>query len=428
MEQQNNNGSSSAFELFFKNRSKTVKIQSIQSLIEGIFYGFLVMSEVVLRREMHASKLLITLFTMVMPISSLFSLYFSHYITKYPASIKKFIVIAALTTRLPLLLFPLMPTAYGFLLFAVIYYVGFSFIKPIQSLFMKANYHKNELGKLFGYMTSINKIAFIISIFAFGKMMDSDSSSYVMLFTFGAFLSFTSMMLSALIPFDKWQQSDGQTHRFDPVIFRTLFRVFKASPLYFIYETAFFIYGGGFMVISAAIPILLVDYLHLSYATISTGRGFFTAVVLVVLTPLFGKWFDKTSPPAMGKYVFLLLALYPFSMLLSYCVPQQWSVAAVYTAFFFFGVGMSGVTILWNMGPLFFVKKESDSAELTAVHVTMTGLRGLIMPPLGFLLMKIHILAPFVASILFMFSAAVVMLILEKRTSAHGKQGVSTAS
>lgn len=398
-----------------KNRSKTLRIQTIQSLIEGLFYGFLVMSEVVLRRELLASKLLITLFTMVMPVSSLFSLYFSHFITKHPSKIRIYIIVAALLTRFPLILFPLMPTAHGMLLFAIVYYIGFSFIKPVQNLFMQANYGSKELGKIFGYMTSINKVIFIIAIYSFGRMMDKDGSIYVSIFTFGAALSFISMLLTAFIPFEKWKETEGQTRNFDPLIIPTLVRVFRKSPLYFIYEVGFFTYGGGFMVILAAIPILLVDYLHLSYSTISTGRGFFTAIVIVILTPLFGKWFDKNNPAFLGKIIFVLLTGYPLSMLLSYFVPDGWVVPTVYMAFIFFGIGMSGVTIIWNMGPLYFVKDHGDSAEMTSVHVTMTGMRGLIMPPLGLLLMQIHIVAPFVASTIFLLAGAIIMAMLDRK-------------
>ena len=398
-----------------ENRRKTLNIQMIQAVIEGLVYGFLIMSEVVLRRELHASKLLITLFTMVMPVSSLFSIYFSHFITKHPAKIRKYIVIVAVVTRLPLLLFPLWPTAHGMLIFAIVFYIGFSFIKPVQNLFMQANYGTHELGKIFGYMTSLNKIIFIISIYSFGQMMDKDGSIYVTVFTVGAALAFISMIITAFIPFEKWSASKGQTRTFDPLIIPTLIRVFKKSPLYFIYEIAFFTYGGGFMVILAAIPILLVDYLHLSYSTISTGRGFFTAIVIIFLTPLFGRWFDKSTPAFLGKIIFALLAGYPLSMITAYLVPEALAVPAVYMAFIFFGIAMSGVTIIWNMGPLYFVKDRGDSAELTSVHVTMTGLRGLVMPPLGFLLMQIHILAPFIASVIFLFSGAAIMALLDKK-------------
>ena len=386
-----------------------------QSVIEGLVYGFLIMSEVVLRRELHASKLLITLFTMVMPVSALSSLYFSHFITKHPSKIRHLIILAALLTRLPLLLFPLMPTAYGMLLFAIVFYIGFSFIKPVQNLFMQANYEKKELGKIFGYMTSLNKIIFIVSIYSFGRMMDHDGSLYIIVFTVGAFLSFVSMILTAFIPFDKWRESEGQSRAFDPLIIPTLIRVFKKSPHYFIYEVAFFTYGAGFMVILAAIPILLVDHLHLSYSTISTGRGFFTAIVIIFLTPLFGKWFDRSTPAFLGKIIFAVLAGYPLSMIVAYLVPGSLTIPAVYMAFVFFGIAMSGVTIIWNMGPLYFVKKEEDSAEMTSVHVTMTGMRGLIMPPIGFLLMYIHILAPFIASIIFLLAGALIMAFLDKK-------------
>ena len=47
-----------------------------------------------------------------------------------------------------------------------------------------------------------------------------------------------------------------------------------------------------------------------------------------------------------------------------------------------FGIGLAGGRLGWNLGHNDFSNK-SDSADYMALHVTLTGIRGLIMPLIG---------------------------------------------
>ncbi|HQO92511.1 MAG TPA: hypothetical protein PLX56_09310, partial [bacterium] len=77
-------------------RSKTLAIQMFHSSLEGTVYGMLIMAEVIMRRELKASILLITMFTMLGSVTNLLSIYFSHILTKYPGKIKTIITVAAM--------------------------------------------------------------------------------------------------------------------------------------------------------------------------------------------------------------------------------------------------------------------------------------------------------------------------------------------
>ncbi|MBP7563774.1 MAG: hypothetical protein KA886_08290 [Candidatus Cloacimonetes bacterium] len=48
---------------------------------------------------------------------------------------------------------------------------------------------------------------------------------------------------------------------------------------------------------------------------------------------------------------------------------------------------MAGVNITWTMGSITFAGKE-DSAMYQSVHISITGIRGLIAPLFGFLVYK----------------------------------------
>jgi len=396
-------------------RSKTLAIQMFHSSLEGTVYGMLIMAEVIMRRELKASILLITMFTMLGSVTNLLSIYFSHILTKYPGKIKTIITVAAMSTRLPMVLFFFFNTAEALFVLSALYYLGDTFIKPVQNIYMKMNYAKTELGKIFAYSISLNKIFFIVAVYSFGLWMDNDSSIYVLVFSACGIVSFLSFFMLGYVPVSEWMKEKVSERKVDLLIFPTLIAVFKKNRRFLVYEAAFFIYGGGFMVVLAAVPILLVDHLNLSYSIISFGRGVVSAIVIITIIPLLGKLFDKKDPVFVGVLAFLMLIAHPMLMILAYFVPQEFAKWAIYLSYVSSGAGMAAVTLCWNIGPMFFAKNNMEIPEMTSTHVTLTGIRGLIWPVLGYFLMKLHIILPFIFSIGFFITAAFIMrTILEK--------------
>jgi hypothetical protein len=163
------------------------------------------------------------------------------------------------------------------------------------------------------------------------------------------------------------------------------------------------------MVVLAAVPILLVDYLNLSYSIISFGRGVLSAIVIILLIPALGKLFDRKNPIYVGVLAFSILIFHPLAMAASYFVPPEFSKWLVYLSYILFGAGMAAVTLCWHIGPMYFAKNNMEVPKLTSTHVTMTGIRGLIWPVTGYFLMKVHIILPFIVSAGFFLAATMIM-------------------
>ncbi|HNT28180.1 MAG TPA: MFS transporter, partial [bacterium] len=174
------------------------------------------------------------------------------------------------------------------------------------------------------------------------------------------------------------------------------------------FEAAFFTYGSGFMVVLPAMPILLVDHLNLSYSVVSFGRGVMSAIFLIIFTPLLGRVLDRRDPVFLSMVSFFTLIAYP-TLLIAAWFLRGAAEPLFYLSFAAFGIAMAGVTLTWNVGPMYFAATPQEIPRLMSVHVTLTGLRGLLVPILGYFLLKIGVLAPFVASAGFFFSAALMM-------------------
>jgi hypothetical protein len=164
----------------------------------------------------------------------------------------------------------------------------------------------------------------------------------------------------------------------------------------------------GFIMVQPVLPIYLVDMLKLTYTGNFIAKGVISQIPILILSPYLGKWHDRLHPFRFICFFFGLLALFP-ALIIASALTLKWhllSVGLVYLAFAIFGVAMAGVNIAWNMGSIFFAGKE-DASMYQSVHVTMTGIRGILAPMLGLLLLKtLGIISVFAVAVGFLMLAS----------------------
>jgi len=116
---------------------------------------------------------------------------------------------------------------------------------------------------------------------------------------------------------------------------------------------------------------------------------------------------------------FSSLALFPAMLALT---AYTRDIVFAYAAFVVFGIAMSGVHFVWNLGALAFAR-PGNQLMYTSTHAAMVGLRALIGFPLGYVMMRLFpdTLYPVfgTASALLVF-ATVIILRLDRRMVAQG--------
>ncbi|NMD13059.1 MAG: multidrug efflux MFS transporter, partial [Candidatus Cloacimonetes bacterium] len=188
------------------------------------------------------------------------------------------------------------------------------------------------------------------------------------------------------------------------------FRLLKEDKAFAAFERSFSLYGMGFIMMQPIIPIYLVDKLQLSYTNNFLAKGILSQMGLLLLAPMLGKLHDRTHPFRFISVFFGLLVIFP----LLFVVSSLWQgqslmpVLLVFLAYLIFGIAMAGVNISWSMGSIFFAG-ERDASIYQSLHVTLTGVRGLIAPVLGYAMLKIFSLtAVFVVAAGFFLVASLV--------------------
>jgi len=404
---------------------KTFRLHLISQLFTGIAIGILLLQEIILKKSLHATDFEVTILIFLASSAFLFSIYGSEIINRSNNQ-PRTIVIMAVFSRMFLLIIPFFESPWFFIFcLAAMSYVD-SLLKPTWNTVFKHNYTPERRSVLYSYASSVYTIAVLIVGTLFGYLLDIDYKVYKIMFPVAALFEIISyIFLAKLIKLGKSfypYSGDLFTGKIDFKLFkdililpiRNMMRIFRENKPFFRFESFFFLYGVAFMIASPAVPIFLVENLKLDYSPISIAKGmvFYTSTIL--FTPLMGKMHGSGNPTKFCGYLFLALVLYPLMLISINVFGVNMNLIGtdtlLYITYFYFGIMMSGITLSWNLSSIFYAP-HSEVSNYQAVHITLTGVRGLFAPFIGYIILKIFsVEATFIVSSLFFLTGGILML------------------
>ncbi len=147
------------------------------------------------------------------------------------------------------------------------------------------------------------------------------------------------------------------------------------------YMIGMFIFGGGNLMVTAPLIVLLNDALGLARVSQVLITSTAPLLALAISVPFWARLLDRQH-------------------IIDYRARQSWFYVASIVAFaagviagqaallwlggVLQGVAYAGGNLGWNLGHNDF-SQDHDATTYMGVHVTLTGIRGLVMPPLGIL-------------------------------------------
>ncbi|MBK8981875.1 MAG: hypothetical protein IPM38_06015 [Ignavibacteria bacterium] len=404
---------------------KTFRLHLISQLFTGIAFGILLLQEVILKKSLLATDFEVTILIFLTSSAFLFSIYGSEIINRSNNQ-PRTIIIMAVFSRMFLLIIPFFESPSFFIFcIAAMSYVD-SLLKPTWNTVFKHNYTAERRSILYSYASSVYTIAILIVGTLFGYLLDINYKVYKIMFPVAALFEIISyIFLAKLINLGKSfypYSGDLFTGKIDFKLFkdililpiRNMMRIFRENKPFFRFESFFFLYGVAFMIASPAVPIFLVENLKLDYSPISIAKGmvFYTSTIL--FTPLMGKMHGSGNPTKFCGYLFLALILYPLMLISINIFGVNMNLIGtdtlLYITYFYFGIMMSGITLSWNLSSIFYAP-HSEVSNYQAVHITLTGVRGLFAPFIGYFILRIFsVEATFIVSSLFFLTGGILML------------------
>ena len=343
----------------------------------------------ILHRDLGASALQIACLISLKPVASIASLYWSHWINAGGRSLKQQILWTGFLSRAPFFLLPFLTNVWWIIgvaaFFMVLHRGGMA---PYMEA-VRRGVDGEERGKLFGRGLAWGYGEGVVLAILMGVLLDGDPSSWRWLFPLVASLGFLGVWMQA-------QLAEGRGEVAEVKPWRTTWKLLKENRSFRQFQILFMVAALGLMVMMPAFPVYFDDVLGLSFTQLAIA----IAVCKGVGFALTGSWWGRLlHRMATFKYLSLIFLLFGgFALAL---IGGQ-----VYLAYLIYGVAQGGSKIVWHMcGPL-FARDGEDSVPYSAGNVVMVGLRGLVGPPIGALLLGISPFLPLLVGLLLFFTTA----------------------
>jgi Major Facilitator Superfamily len=258
-------------------------------------------------------------------------------------------------------------------------------VLTVRAAVWSANYPRNVLARITGRLVIVNSIAVACSAALVGWALERRAVDARWLYGGGALAGLLGAWMYRAMrvrrEFRLLAEEAASGARSEPFSLAMLTRILKEDPAYREYMLWMGIFGGGSLMLTAQLVLLFSERLHL---TSGTQIGLL-AVVPLITQPIFLPWWAR---------------LFDGSHVVRYRSRQGWAIvvasaamcAGVFTAWMpllwigsvLLGAAQAGANLGWNLGHNDFAS-VGRAQHYMGVHVTLTGLRGGVAPPLGVL-------------------------------------------
>lgn len=353
---------------------RVVRHNFILDFHSAIFYGVFLAGVItfvpIIARRLGASPLELALITAMQAIGNLIALAASHYLQhrrRLP-----FMVVAWSIGRGLFLLTPLVVTPEPLVLIVVAHWVLVSLCVTGYVEVVSGIYPTEIRGRAMAYVRVGFTACATLLTPLFGQWLDV--WGYQTLFPLAALFGVLSGITFGRVKYQEIQTPVSQD-------WLAPLRVLVRDTRYRVYSIGFSLYGAGMLMISPIIPLLLVDELNLSNAQVG-WLGMVNSVAWMLFYLVWGRSIDHRGGLWTVQINFLLTLVVPLAF---FFAQDLWLLAL---AQIFLGITVAGTDLGWMNAIMQFARKE-DIGVYTASHAFLVGLRGIVAPFLGTVLMTL---------------------------------------
>lgn len=367
---------------------RNITLDFLSAIFYGVYLSMVNTFVPVIARRLGASALLLALITAAPAVGNIIAVFSSHYLQRRR---KLPLMVGAWTVgRGMFLLMPFVTTPVPFVMVVVVQWLISSLSVTGYVEVVRAIYPAAIRGRAMAYVRVGFTVTAIILTPIIGQLLDV--WSYQVLFPIAAICGVLSGWSFGQVVYEE-SVAEKQTGLLEPL------RILGRDRRYRDYSIAFMLCGFGNLLIAPLIPILLVDELQLNYGQVGL-LGMINSVSLMLFYVIWGRSIDRRG----GLWTVKINLFFMTFISLAFYLAQDMWLAGV--AYIIIAIINAGTDLGWMNAVMQFARKEQVS-YYTALHAFLVGVRGIVAPLLGTVLMAI----PFIGLRgVFLISAGLIFL------------------
>jgi hypothetical protein len=260
--------------------------------------------------------------------------------------------------------------------------VCYTGIVTLRTTVWQANYPRANRAMVAGKIAAVQSLVLVAVAFGIGQLMDINEQSFRWVYpaaaSFGIIGAWLYSKISVKDHDSILKEERGSSNQVSLLPWRT-FRLLREDIPFAKYMGCQFVFGVGNLMLTAPLVVILADQFKLDYLGEILIMTIIPILMIPLSTPLWAKLLNKThvlSFRSIHSWFFVVSSIcIGISISLEF-VAGLWVGAAIR------GIGFGGGVLAWNLGHQDYASVEQSSRYM-GLHVTLTGIRGLLAPALG---------------------------------------------
>jgi MFS family permease len=386
---------------------KTKQAIIIAAILKEPFICIYALLPFFLLKDLGAISLQIVIYTMLRPVSSIFSFYLSELISRNAVTLKNALLWTGILARLSFIPALLTDSVSLYILGSTLFMIFSRAEIPAWMEIIKKNVYKDNWEKSFSLGSIISYSSGVLLTVFFATFMDSGPLAWKYIFAVSLLMGAIAICFQAfLVDNDQVVATTSKKIKKsiaapikDAILLMSKKREFRS------FQIAFMIGGLGLMIIQPVIPIYFTSILSIKKSDMMVAFCICKALGFVLTTPLWNTMIKKVEPATFIVFVLFGFALFSFFLIFS-----SISLSLIFMAYLIYGIAQAGSHLIWHLsGPMF--SGEESSARYSGVNIVMVGIRGLIGPVFGgMLLLFLHPIYIFSLSMILCMSGGIFYL------------------
>jgi hypothetical protein len=255
----------------------------------------------------------------------------------------------------------------------------------VRSAVWTSNYPRHVMAQMTGRIVVFSEVGMAIVALVTGWVLDRRPDLarwlYLMAALAGLIAAWRYRYVRVRREYRLLAAEAGESLHSSPFSLSMVREILRADPSYRRYMYCMSLYGAGNLMVNGQMVVLFTDRLHLR----STLQIWLLTALPLLLMPVFLPWwarmFDQGHVIEYRARQCWSLVVAVLLMGLAVILRQQWLLWPGSVAM---GLSAAGANLGWNLGHNDFASL-GRAQHYMGVHVTLTGVRGLIAPTVGML-------------------------------------------
>jgi len=260
--------------------------------------------------------------------------------------------------------------------------VCYTGIVTLRTTVWQANYPRENRAFVAGKIATVQALVLASVAFGIGQAMDIGEDSFRWVYPIAAGFGIIGAWIYSKIRVDNHRtllNNERATSEDVSFLPWKTFRLLIEDRSFAKYMGCQFIFGVGNLMLMAPLIVILNDQFQLDYL----GEIFIVTIIPILMiplsTPLWARLLNKTHVltfRSIHSWFFVVSSLCIGISIALHAVSGLWIGAIIR------GVGFGGGVLAWNLGHQDYAPVE-QSGRYMGLHVTLTGIRGLLAPAFG---------------------------------------------